>query len=57
MSNLDDLKEKLTEEQLLMVDKRLEILFKQNPNRKHPVIQHLFHQKSEEIIYKILGAS
>lgn len=57
MSNLDDLKEKLTEEQLLMVEKRLEILFKQNPNRKHPVIQHLFHQKSEEIIYKILGAS
>lgn len=55
MLPLEELKERLDEDQVLMLNKRIDILFRHNPNRKHPVIHHLIDLKSREIILKMLG--
>lgn len=55
MEDLEGLKERLSEEQSILLQKRLEILFRHNPNHKHPVISYLYERKTREIIGKILG--
>lgn len=55
MLPLLELKERLDKDQVLMLNKRIDILFRHNSNRKHPVIQHLIDLKSREIILKMLG--
>lgn len=55
MEDLNSLKERLNEEQEQLLNKRLEILFRHNPNQKHPIIHYLYERKTREIIHKILG--
>lgn len=54
MQSLFEMKSEMDENQLLQLEKRVQLFFRHNPDCNHPIMEYLVHRKSAEIAREII---